>query len=278
MTGLDRDKRLALAFLSVGALSGGFASIFVKLCRYPASAVASLRILLAGLVLLPFCWPALRRLAVERGLRGLAPLIAPGLILAAHFQSWVIGVRLTSVANATFLAALSPVFFALFQRFASRQKVPPYGLAALALGLAGALWLLLSGRGRLGQLGDLACLAATLLYVAYLLCSRRVSAGVPNTVFVHLIYFWGGLASLPIALVRGDLASVRLSDTGSLLALLGLVFLPTLVGHTSMNYGVRRLAPLTVSFFTLAEPLVATTAAALLLGERLPLILSLIHI
>ena len=56
------------------------------------------------------------------------------------------------------------------------------------------------------------------------------------------------------------------------LALLGLVFLPTLVGHTSMNYGVRRLAPLTVSFFTLAEPLVATTAAALLLGERLPLI------
>jgi drug/metabolite transporter (DMT)-like permease len=269
MDSLDREKRLALAFLAAGALSGGFASIFVKLCRYPAPVVASLRMLLAGLVLLPFCWRELGHLARERGLKGLLVLIVPGLVLAAHFQSWVLGVRLTSVANATFIASLSPVFFALFQRFVGRQKVPPYGLVSLALGLAGAFWLLLTGRGRLGQLGDLACLAGTLLFVVYLLASQRVSAGVPTAAYVHLIYFWGGLASLPIALVRGDLAAVHLSDTGSLLALLGLVFLPTLVGHTAVNYGVRYLAPLTVSFFSLTEPLVATTAAALLLGERL---------
>jgi drug/metabolite transporter (DMT)-like permease len=225
--------------------------------------------LLAGLVLLPFCWRKLRLLWAERGLRGLLPLILPGLALAAHFQSWVAGVRLTSVANATFIVSINPVFFALFERFGRRQKVPPYVLGALALGLAGAVWLLLAGRGRLGRLGDLACLAGTLLYVAYLLASRRYSAGVPNLVFVHLIYFWGGLASLPIALIRGELAAINPADTGSALALLGLVALPTLVGHTAVNYGVRHLSPLTVSFFSLAEPLVATAAAALLLGERL---------
>jgi drug/metabolite transporter (DMT)-like permease len=269
MAGLEREQRLALAFLAVGALCGGFASIFIKLCRYPAPVMASLRMLLAGLVLLPFCWRGLRSLVAERGLKGVLPLIVPGLALAAHFQSWVAGVRLTSVANATFIVSINPVFFALFERFFRRQKVPPYGLAALALGLAGALWLFLFGRGRLGQLGDLACLAATLLFVFYLLVSRKVSAGVPHLVYVHLIYFWGGLASLPIALIHGQLAAVRLADTGSLLALLGLVFLPTLVGHTAVNYGVRHLAPLTVSFFSLAEPLVATSAAVLLLGERL---------
>ena len=269
MVVLDRDKRLALAFLALGALSGGMASIFIRLCRYPAPAVASLRMLLAGLVLLPFCWGQLRHLWAERGLKGLLPLILPGLALAAHFQSWVAGVRLTSVANATFIVSINPVFFALFERFGSRQKVPAYELAALGLGLAGAVWLLLAGRGRLGQLGDLACLAGTLLYVAYLLAARRYSAGVPHLAFVHLIYFWGGLASLPIALIRGDLAAVRPADTGSVLALLGLVALPTLVGHTAVNYGVRHLRPLTVSFFSPVEPLVATAAAALILHEPL---------
>jgi hypothetical protein len=55
-----KAQRVALAFLSIGALCGGFASILVRLCRYPAPAVACLRMVLAGLLLLPFCLGELR--------------------------------------------------------------------------------------------------------------------------------------------------------------------------------------------------------------------------
>jgi drug/metabolite transporter (DMT)-like permease len=65
----------------------------------------------------------------------------------------------------------------------------------------------------------------------------------------------------------GGLQETSLADTASLLALLGLVLFPTLLGHTAANNAVRHFSPLTVSFFTLLEPVLATVIAALLLGE-----------
>ena len=88
--------------------------------------------------------------------------------------------------------------------------------------------------------------------------------------YIQVLYLAGGLLTLPFLLLPGDAAAAfRPGDTASLLALLGLALFPTLVGHTSTNYGVRFFRPLTVSFFTLLEPVVATAAAALLLGEPL---------
>ena len=262
-------RRFALAFLCVGALSGGFASILIRLCRYPAPAVACLRMLLAGILLLPFSLGALHRVWRERGPAGFLRLLAPGLLLSAHFQCWVLGLRHTSVANATFLMSLTPVFFALAQRFGARRPLPAYTLASLGLAAAGAAWLLLRGGGRLGRLGDLLVLAAGLLYVGYLLAARRVAGDLPHLAFAQTIYFWGGLSGLPVALLAGGLPEGALGDSVSLAALAGLVLFPTLIGHTSVNFGVRHLSPLTVSFFSLAEPVVATAAALLLLGEPL---------
>jgi drug/metabolite transporter (DMT)-like permease len=264
-----RTRRNALAFLSVGALCTSFAPILIRLCRYPAPAVASLRMLLAGLLLLPFCLGDLRLAFREQGVAGFVRLLAPGLLLSAHFQCWVLSLRHTSVANATFIFSLNPVLFAVVERFGSRRRLAPSALVSLALALAGALWLFLLGGGRLGRLGDLLALAATLLYVSYLLAARRFAGRVPHLAFAQTLYFWGGLAGLAVAALAGSLAEVRPGDAGSLAALAGLVLLPTLVGHTSINYGVRHLAPLTVSFFSLSEPLIATSAAALLLGEPL---------
>ena len=262
-------QRIALAFLSVGALAGGFASILIRLCRYPAPVVACLRLLLAGLLLLPFCLGALRQAWRQRGPGGFLRLLVPGLLLSAHLQAWVLGLHHTSVANATFLMSLNPVFFALVQRFGARRPLPAYALASLALAASGAVWLFASGAGRLGRLGDLLVLAACLLYVGYLLAARRVAGDLPHLAFAQILYFWGGLAGLPAALLAGGLAAgpTGLGDTRSLAALAGLVLFPTLIGHTAVNFGVRHLKPLTVSFFSLAEPLVATAAALLLLGE-----------
>jgi drug/metabolite transporter (DMT)-like permease len=262
-------QRVALAFLSVGALVGGFAAILIRLCRFPAPAVASLRMLLAGILFLPFCLGDLRRIWRAAGPAGFLRLLVPGLILSAHFQCWVLSLQHTSVASATFLFSLNPVFFALAQRFGTRRRLPAYALASLGLAVAGALWLFLQGGEKLGRLGDLLALAASLLYVGYLLSARRVAGAVPHLAFAQTIYFWGGLAGLPVAGLTGSLGGVRLSDTVSLAALAGLVLFPTMISHTAANFAVRHLKPLTVSFFSLSEPIVATAAALLLLQEPL---------
>jgi drug/metabolite transporter (DMT)-like permease len=92
---------------------------------------------------------------------------------------------------------------------------------------------------------------------------------VPHLTFIHVIYLWGGLLSLPVALLipLSSGAEIVWSDPISLLALLALVLFPTLIGHSGFNFAVRHISLLTVSFFTLIEPVTNTLTAALILGE-----------
>jgi drug/metabolite transporter (DMT)-like permease len=287
----DERRRRALIFLSFGVVSFGVSGVLIKLCRYSPAVIASFRMILAGAVLTPFCIGAWRRFLGERGLAGVLLLLVPGVLLGLHFQAWVAGLKLTTVAAGTFIFSINPVFFALAERVVRRRRVPPYALAALGLVVAGAAWLFWVKEGRAapgGHLrGDLLCLLSTLLFVVYLFVSRWVTTrtraaragsprsvtvepvpgSVPHALYIHVLYLGGGLATLPFALAGGELARTDLGDTASALALLGLALLPTLIGHSANNYAVRFLPPLTVSFFTLAEPVLATAAAALVLTE-----------
>jgi drug/metabolite transporter (DMT)-like permease len=265
-----RQRRFALLFLAVGALSFGFSGVLIKLCDFPPTVIASFRMILAGLAVAPFCVGHLKNHFRERGLPGFLLLLIPGVLLGLHFQAWIIGLKRTYVASATFIFSINPLFFALFERFLYKRRIPVYTYISLALVLGGAYWLFASRGGQLGQTGDYLCLLSTLLFVIYLLVSRRVSGDVPHLLYIHVIYLWGGLLTLPFALAGGSLASVDLTAVGSVLALLGLALFPTLIGHTSNNYGVRYLSPLTISFFTLAEPIIASLTAALILSEIPP--------
>ena len=266
----SRQRRIALLFLTVGAVSFGFAGVLVKLCGFPPSVIASFRMILAGLAVAPFCLGQLRDFLREKGIPGFLLLLIPGLLLGLHFQAFIIGLKRTYVASATFIFSINPLFFALFERFLYKRRIPVYTYFCLAMVLGGAYWLFASGGGRLGQTGDLLCLLSTLLFVVYLLVSRRVSADVPHLLYIHVIYLWGGALTLPFALPGGALARVDVTALGSVLALLGLALFPTLIGHTSNNYGVRYLNPLTISFFTLTEPVIASVTAALILSEIPP--------
>jgi drug/metabolite transporter (DMT)-like permease len=263
-------QKIALIFLAVGAISFGFSSVLVKLCAFPPPVIASFRMILAGLALTPLCLEQLKVLFRKRGVSGFLLLLIPGLLLGLHFQAWIVGLKRTYVASATFIFSINPLFFALFERFLYKRKIHLYTYISLAMVLGGAYWLFASRGGQLGQAGDFLCLLSTLLFVIYLLVSRRVSEGVPHLVYIHVIYLWGGLLTLPFALTGGGLGRVDVTDTASVLALLGLALFPTLIGHTSNNYGVRHLSPLTVSFFTLTEPIIASITAALILTEIPP--------
>ncbi len=275
---MDADpsrRRAALLFLAAGTLAFGFAPILARVCRYPAAAVAALRLLAAGLLLLPFAAAAAARWLKAGGWPALLRVALPALLLGLHFQFWVLGIRATSVATGTFIVSVNPVVFALAERLIDRRRIPPRTAAALLLVLSGALWILLREGGRIGRVGDLFCFLSVLFFVAYLMVSRDAARGVPHRVYIQVLYLAGGLLTLPFVALApvGASAAARLpappllTDTGSLLALLGLALFPTLVGHTSTNYGVRFFSPLTVSFFTLLEPVFATAAAAPLLGE-----------
>jgi len=264
----DSRRTAALLFLGIGTLTFGFSSVFIRLCAFPSGLVASLRILLAGAVLAPFAGPGIAAAARERGPRGLLLVAVPGILLGLHFHLWVAGVRQTTVATATFIFATNPVLFALAEVAIYRRRLSATDWCALGLTAAGGTWIAASGGGS-GSLGGAAlCLAATALFVLYLVATEKVSPGISHPAYVCLIYLVGGLLTLPLALVRGEAATTAWTDGGAWLALAALAFLPTLVGHASNTYAVRFFPPILVSFATLLEPILSSLAALAVLGER----------
>jgi drug/metabolite transporter (DMT)-like permease len=261
-------RTLALLLLSVGILTFGLSAIFIRLCAFPSGLVASLRMVLAGAVLAPFVGPGIAAAVRTRGIRRLLPLAIPGILLGLHFQLWVAGVRHTSVATATFIFAANPVLFAIAEVALYRRRLAAADWGALALAGAGGAWLLATGGGGSALIGDVLCIAATVLFVLYVVASQRVSTGTPHPVFVCLIYLVGGLLTLPFALARGEGATSAWTDGGAWLALAALALLPTLIGHASNTYAVRFFPPILVSFTTLLEPILSSAAALVVLGER----------
>jgi len=263
-------RTLALLFLCAGTLTFCFSSVFIRLCALPSGMVASLRMVLAGLVLLPFIAPGMRAIVRGRGFLSLLPLAVPGILLGLHFHLWVAGVRQTSVATATFIFATNPVLFAAAEVAVYRRRLSAADWCALALAAAGGAWIVVRGGGGSGLAGDALCFAATVLFVLYLVASEKVSSGMPHPTYVCLIYLAGGLLTLPIALIRGEAARAAWGDGGAWLALAALALLPTLVGHASNTYAVRFFPPILVSFTTLLEPILSSLAALAVLGERPP--------
>ena len=263
----QRQRSRALAFLTLGTLCFGTSAVLIKLCRFPAEAVASLRILIAGLVLSPVAAFSLAPTIKRLGWKRVAATLIPAALLAVHFQLWVLGMRQTTAAAGTFIFAINPVLFALVERAVFRRRIGGYVYLCLAMVVAGGVWLFIQGGGGIGATGNLLCLIATVVFVGYLLASERAAQGIPHVLYLHLIYTTGGLLALPFALARGALASPEWIHGPSYLWLAGMVALPTLVGHGSATYAVRSISPLIVSFFTLFEPILATLYALAILGE-----------
>jgi drug/metabolite transporter (DMT)-like permease len=270
MTDQRKRRTLAVALLCIGILTFGSSSVLIRLCPFPSGIVASLRMLIAGLAILPFVAWRLGPLVRAVGGRRLAALLIPGILLGLHFHLWVAGVRLTTVAAATFIFATNPVLFAAVEVAVYRRRLALPDWLALALVAAGGAWILAVGGGGAGLAGTLLCFASTVVFVAYLVASEKVSRGIPHPTFVCLIYLAGGTLTLPLALLGGGLATAAWTDGGAWLVLAALALLPTLVGHASNTYAVRFFPPILVSFTSLLEPLLSSLAALVVLGERPP--------
>src|SRR5262249_12121555 len=93
----------------------------------------------------------------------------PGVFLAGDLIVWHISLHMTSVANATLLANMAPIFVTFGSWLIFRQPVKRVFLAGLALSVVGVLVLKggLSGEGHIA--GDMLALSASAFYGGYIM-------------------------------------------------------------------------------------------------------------
>jgi drug/metabolite transporter (DMT)-like permease len=132
----DRPAGNTAAYVCL--LGGGcgiaFAPIFVRLSDTGPVASAGWRVLLAAPVL--WLW-ALRGGATAPALTPTTATLLAGVFFAADLGIWHWSIALTSVANATLLANLAPIFVTLGERVLFAQRVTRQFLAGMGIAIAG---------------------------------------------------------------------------------------------------------------------------------------------
>lgn len=258
-------------YLSIALVAVSTSGPLIAATAVPALAIAFWRNALASAVLLPTAWLTCR--AELRGLdrreRRLALLA--GVLLAAHFATWIPAVGLTSVASATALVATQPVWSALI----SGLRGDPVGRrvwVGIWVALAGALLLTgvdltVSGDA---LLGDGLAIVGGMFAAAYMTAGSEVRRSVSTTTYTTLCYSTTALILLVVCLVgRQSLSGYDSRDWLKLLALTGGA---QLLGHSLFNRVLRTTSPTVVSLSILFEIPGATLIAALFLHQRPPLL------
>jgi len=265
----DRRRTVAVAALLAGALAIATSALFVKVSEAGPVATAFWRIALA----LPFLWAwalieqrgrLLEAFAAHRGL-----ILAAGVFFAGDLAFWHWSIILTSVANATLLANLAPIFVTLATWLLFSRR--PSALFALGLvtALAGVA-VLLGADFRIGGmavLGDIFGVVTAMFYGAYQLAVTRLRAGVATSSIMAWSCTVMAVLLLPVAAVSGE-QIFPVTATGWV-TLVALAIVAQVAGQSLIAYAMAHLPATFSSVGLLFQPVMAAVFAWILLGEAL---------
>ena len=267
---VDLPPRTDLALMAVGLVAVSTSGPLMAAIAAPALAVAMWRNVFALAAIAPVALAT--RLGELRGLtsRERRWALGAGVLLAAHFATWVPSLRYTSVASATAIVCTQPVFVALIAR-ATGHVVPRRTWLGIAIALVAvviltgvdfslepqALW------------GDLLALLGGVFAAFYTVAGGEVRRSVSTTTYTLICYSTAGAALLAVCLVAGvELVGY---DGRTWLQLLALTAGAQLLGHSLFNLVLRTTSPTVVSLVLLLEVPGAAVIAAVFLGQVPPL-------
>lgn len=247
--------------------------IFIKIGSTDPTVLSAYRLILGGLFLLPFL------LRLEKGAPrpALAALLKralpPAFFLGIHFITWIMGARMTPSANASLIVNMVPVVMPLLLLFLLKEQITrAEGLGTL-VAISGVV-ILAWGDFNLSReyaLGDAICFLSMLFYAFYLLYARK-NRDLPSIyLYVVPVYLMAGVLCLLIALAA-DLAGRDLVWFGphagrEWTSILGLALVPTVFGHSIINWSLRTIRGQSVVVINLAQFIFAGLMGFFLLGE-----------
>jgi drug/metabolite transporter (DMT)-like permease len=252
------------------ALMFGATGVFIRMTTLPASTLLTLRMsLAAAMVALVFAgrkwWRQWRIPGVP------LKLLALGAVDAAQLFSFLLSVRLLSVALAVFLSYMAPIYVALVAPRLLKQRTEPIVVAALLLSVAGIVVMLAPGLFdpslRLSAAGVLWGLLSGLLLAVFFLVAKNVSSDVEGSTMLISDGAVTAVLMLPFGLIQWHGTGFRFTLT-DLWAVLGLAVFSTALGGTIFLQGMHYIRVQHTSIVGLLEPASAPLFALVFLGEQ----------
>jgi drug/metabolite transporter (DMT)-like permease len=263
---MRRPPNADLALLAVALAAVSTSAPLVRESGAAGLVIACWRNAMASAVLVPTAAVAHRDEVAALDAHERRGVVVAGLLLAAHFGTWIPSITLTSVASAVALVSTQPVWAALLAR-AAGTVVTRQAWIGIAIALVGVV--LLSGvdvsLDASALAGDALAIAGGFFAAAYVTFGEGVRRTVSTTVYTAGCYSVAAVA-LAVACVvsREDLVHQPAKAWWCILAI---TVGPQLLGHSVLNRLLKTTSAVTVSVALLLEVVGATALAWWWFGE-----------
>ncbi len=253
----------AIAALTIAIVAVSASAPLIAYAAAPALAIAFWRNLLGVAAIAPVAL-TVRRDEFRSKVLGASAL--SGVCLAVHFATWVPSAKLTSVAMSVALVSTTPIWTSLISAVRG-VRVPGstwagVGIAVLGVALATGADPDLSGRA---LLGDALALIGGIAAAGYTMLGAHARGSIATSTYATICYSICAVVLGVACLVGGQDLSGYPAQTW--LALAAMTVGPQLLGHTLINYSLRRVPPTTVAVLLLLEVPGALLLAWLMLDQ-----------
>ncbi len=193
--------------------------------------------------------------------------IISGFFLGIHFVLFFSSIKLTTIANATFLGTLAPMVTYIIEKIILKRNHNFYLTAGLCLALLGAT-IIISNRFDFSSsytIGNLLAILSSIFIGLSLIISENVRGQVSTISYSRTLFLTAACTLLLIAQVSNtNIVNYTIYDFSGLL-FLGIV--PTLLGHGILYYCIRYISPTIVASIPMGEPIIASAIAWFLFNE-----------
>ncbi|MCP4377024.1 MAG: DMT family transporter, partial [bacterium] len=221
------------------------AIIFIRKSVTPPILLTALRLLGASLVLSPLCIRDFRKHRKRLGWDELRMTLLAGAAMGLHFAGWMMGARRGNPTNASLIVNMIPAVMPLFLFVMIHERVTRAELKGTLLAITGVCIL---GAwdfhiNRENFTGDLICFGSMLVFCFYLTLGRKNRHFPTIWLYVVPVCFFGGLMSL----AAGTIIELGIYDMAlewsvrELLLIAALVLIPTVIGHSILNYSMKHM-------------------------------------
>ena len=255
--------------LFIGVIAVSTSAVFVKLVTAPASITAFYRLFFSILIMLPLFLikhKSEMRFITRRDWR---IMLASGVLLAFHFILWFESLNFTSVASSTVLVTTQPLFafwgaYLFFKEASTKEAVISASITVIGSVIVSWGDFKISG---IALWGDLLAIIACAFITFYFLFGQEVRKRISLMTYTFIVYGVSALTLFIYTIFTGEqLYGYPLSDW---VLFIMLALLPTLLGHSLINWSVRWISTTTISVAILFEPIGATILAFFFLRETI---------
>ncbi len=253
-------------WLTIVLWSLNFIAVKIGVQDLPPALFTALRFLVAGPLLLALAY---RKGEIRVSHRDFWALAGTGLIGISLYQLlFTTAVQLTDVASAAILMALSPVFAAIWGVIARSETLRIGNLLGVALGVAGAVLVILGGHRAATAtapaplLGDGAALLAAVAWAVYGFISLPLVRRLPPLTVTAWQSVLGGIALLWAIPIYWPQAHFTVNAFSILYSALPV----TVFGLSFWQGATARLGPTRLLAHLSAEPAIAAVAAFFMFG------------